>query len=398
MIPVVGAAFLLSGLEAEPPAPAPVEVGPALTAPPVLLWSAELPGTPAATATRSETAGPAVSGRYLFVGYSGADALLVLDRRDGSLLHELPARAPVTATPVVAGDYVYFADSAGYTHAYRIAALADATPAWTHFSGAPIASAPTVDNGVVYVTNVDDLVFALDARTGELRWRHAHKLDLGRVADLELYGAPPVALDPAHGQLLVGFSDGFVVALGIADGSPRWQAEIGEGAYPDIIAPATVSPSGLLVGGYSEPLVSLDFAGRTVQWRLPLGSASAFALEGDALWHGGTDGAVRRIDPRTGEIVWVWTPEVEGGTMGTPVPTALGLLVAGSEGTLQLVDAKTGSLKWAFDPGYLLTGVTAPLAVDGDTFYAVSNAGVVYAFRGREQASYEADVPWVADR
>lgn len=391
------AAFVASGLEAVPPQPPAVDVGPTLADEPVLIWSAQLPGTPPATATRSETAGPVAHGDYVFVGHTGANALLVLDRRDGSLKYELPARAAVAAAPVVTDEWVYFADSAGYTFAYKLSALADETPAWSHFSGAPIVATPTLHGDRLYIANVDDLVFALDPRTGALVWRHGHKVDVGREAELELFGAPPVVPDPEHGQLLVGFSDGFLVALGLQDGAPRWQAEIGEGAYPDIIAPPTVGPTGILVGGYSEPLVSLDFTGRTVQWRLPVGSASAFTLKGDALFHGGTDGALRRVDARSGDVAWVWQSGVDGGTMGRPVPTPQGLLVANSEDTIYLIDERTGSEKWRFDPGWLLNGVAAPLSVDGDTVYAVSNAGTVYAFRGRAEPPEREAPPWVAE-
>lgn len=387
------AMFLAAGLAYDAPDPARVDPGPALTATPLLVWQTPLPGEPPNTATRTEPAAPVVDERYVYVGYSSVSALLVFDRRDGSLVTRLPTNAPVATAPVLTEQFVYVADTAGYTNAFRRDKLLD-RPAWQHFSGAPILSAPVLVDGVLYLTNVDDLVYALDAKTGELKWRHAHELEGLRSAELELFGAPGPAV--ADGMVYVGFSDGFLVGLGAADGTPRFSAQIGEGAYPDLIAPAQPFGDGVLVGGYSEPLVNLDPVTRAPRWRLPIGSSTAFLLEGETLWHGSPDGVLRRIDARTGEETWAWDSGT-GGSITRPVLTEQGVLVASSEGSLYLVDPASGAREWTFDPGVLLTGISARPAVDGDFVYAVSNAGVLYALRGRAVENEEAGAPWVSE-
>ncbi len=384
--------FLASGLSYEAPSPAVRVPAPGLDGPPLLVWQAPLPGTPPATATRSETASPAIDARHLFVGHSGANALLVLNRQDGSVVHTLPTHAPVASAAVLSETFVYVADAAGYTSAFRRDALATLTPAWSHFSGAPILASPTLAGNTLYVTNVDDLVYALDATSGELKWRHAHKVEGVRAAELELFGAPAAVV--AGDTVLVGFSDGFLTGLGAADGTPRWSAEVGAGAYPDLIAPATPVGPSVVVGGYSEPLVSLDPATRAVQWRVPVGSASAFRLDGELLWHGGTDGVLRKIEARTGNVLWQWD-SLTGGALTTPLPTLQGVLVASSEGSMYLVDTTTGTEKWSFDPGVLITGIGAAPVVDGDEIYVVSNAGVLYALRGGEGNPIRDTLDWV---
>lgn len=395
--PSVGllAAFQAAGLEYTAPAPAPVQRGEALAGAPLLLWERRLPGEPPNTATRTEPAAPVVDERYLYVGYSGANALLVFDRRDGALVTQLPTHAPVASAPVLTETFLYVSDTAGYTSAFRRDKLDVARPAWEHFSGAPILASPTVADGALYLTNVDDLVYALDAATGELKWRHAHKLEGVRAAELELFGAPGPAV--ANGMVYVGFSDGFLVGLGQGDGSPRWSAQIGEGAYPDIIAPAQPVGENVVVGGYSGPLVSLDPTSRSIQWRLPIGSSTPFLLDGDTLWHGSPDGVLRKIEARTGNEVWAWDSGT-GGSISQPVNTGEGLLVASSEGSLYLVDPASGTTRWTFDPGVLLTGITARPAVDGDMVYAVSNAGVLYALRRGDHERRETAPDWVSPR
>lgn len=376
----------------------PVPLGGELAAPPVLIWSSALPGQAPNSSTRAEPGGVAVDGDHLYVGYSGADALLVLDRHDGHLLGSLPTKGPVASTPVVTEQYVYATDRAGYTWAWkkvpsRLTGLAE-VEAWSHFSGSPITASPAVEGGTVYVANLDDQVFAIDALNGTVRWRHARTLDASRGASLELMGAPTPSV--RDGMVYAGFSDGFVAALGVGDGEPAWTASVGQGTYPDIIAPPVSTGSAVIVGGFTGPLVALDGETRTPAWRIDAGSSSPLLLEGETLWQGGTDGVLRKVNARTGEVLWSWD-SLTGGTLTTPVHTPLGMLVASSVGTVWLVDETGGLPVWHFDPGILLNGVTArPTVADGEVF-VVTNAGVVYALRGkvRPRVSAAERTPWV---
>ncbi len=366
---------------------------------PVLLWSAALPGTPPSTATRSEPGSPVVHGDRIYVGYSGQSALLVLSRGDGRLVGQFPARAPVASPPLVRDGKVWFSDTAGYTYCYLLDQLnkPTPTPAWSHYSGAPIVSGLTESDGGLLFANVDDVVFALDAATGALRWRHAHHLDASRSGSLELFGAaPPIVVD---GEVWVGFSDGFLVGMSASTGAEDRNVVIGEGSYPDVIAPAYADSSQggtLVAAGFSGPLVSVDPNTRVVRWRVDAGTASAMLQQDGVLYVGGSDGKMRAVVVRTGEVRWTWDPKV-GGTIGEPVWTKAGLLVAAGEGAVYLVDAATGSTLWTFDPGVLVNGVAARPTVVGRNAYIVTNAGVLYALRV-PQENVTTTVPWVSTR
>lgn len=366
------------------PEPLAVQPGATLTAEPLLSWSVQLPGPPSDSAVLSEPAAPVVDATHIYVGHAGTHALLVLDRRDGRVLTELPARGSVASAAVVTEDRVYFSDDAGYTWCYTRAEIDAPTQphiaAWSHFSGAPIVSSPSLAEGTLYLANVDEQVYALDAGSGELRWRYAHRLDAARGASLELFGAPSPVV--AGDRIFAGFSDGFLATLSRADGTLVGSAGVGEGTYPDLIAPPRPVGASVVVGGFTGPLVSLDPETRAVRWRIEAGSASPLVLDGDTVWQGGADGTLRKIDARTGEVMWSWECPV-GGTLTEPVPTAMGVMVGSTQGSVYLVDSTSGVLRWSFQPGILLTGVTARPAVDGDTMYVLSNAAILYAFRGR---------------
>ena len=383
------------------PTLAPTRVRPQLDALPVLAWSARLAGPPGPGAGRSEPAAPVAYGDRIFVGRSGVEGLLVLDRRDGSLLQTLPAKAPVLCAPVIADGWIWFADASGTVQAYKLDALDLATPAWTHFGGAPVVSAPVRVGDKLLVTNVDDRAYVLDLRTGALAWRYQHKVEASRGGSMQLFGAPAAWADPSRNLALVGESDGLLVALDLDDGEPRDTLPTGTGAYPDLIAPAMlVTEAGasplVVAGGFSGPLQAVNYETRAPAWRLDIGSASPWTRVDGTIYHGGTDGKLRRIDARTGAVAWTWDSG-DDGTLTTPIWTAQGLLVASAEGTLRIVDADAGTTRWTFEVDDVDShGFSAAPFVDGDTIYALSNGGVLYALHAPAPTPARTIDPWVS--
>lgn len=349
----------------------------AFAEPPVVAWVRPLPAPESASPVRSERGQPVFHDGSLYMGSSVDDALLVLDPSNGALRRRLPAGAPVQAAPVVGPDRVWFSDTAGYTWCYR---LSDGAMLWKHFSGAPLLDSPTVSEGSVYVTNVDDVVFALDASTGELLWRHAVQLDPGRHAELELFGAPSPTVTSE--LVLTGHSDGTLVALRRADGEPVWQRRVGQGRYPDLIAPAVVIEDpehvvgdAVLTMGYAEPTLALGLDDRVVRWRLDeVGGAESVAREGSLVYIGGVDGKLRAVDTVDGEVRWTWDSGTSG-ALAEPVLTPAGVLIGASAGGLSLVNRATGETVWSLALDHQLDGVSAAPAVAGDEAWVLTNAG-----------------------
>lgn len=349
---------------------------------PALTWARPLPGPRVAAATHTELGAPVLEASYIFVGSAADDALLVLDRKDGRLVRRLPAGGPVQAAPVVQGDRIWFSDTAGTTSCYRID---DGHLLWRHEGSSPVLARPLLDDGRITVANVDSVVVSLDASSGELLWRHAwtpDRVDSGPA----LYGSPPpMPLSGSADLVLTGYSDGTLLALDAHSGELAWQRRVGEGTYPDLIGAIVPVGPNLVAGGFTGPLLALSPDTRAVAWRVEVGSGAAPSLGLPdpetglpVLYHGGTDGVLRAIDARTGEVRWTWDSETQG-SLTAPVVTEGGLLVGSSAGGLYLVDPATGLQSWEFDPGYLLGGVSAIPAVDGRQLVVVSNAGRIYS-------------------
>jgi outer membrane protein assembly factor BamB len=334
-------------------------------------WVRALPGLAFPAARHTELGTPLIHGGEIYVGSAASDVLHILSRRDGSIVGSLSAQGPVQAAPVVQGNRIYFTDSAGYTWCYP---LDGGDAHWRHYGGAPILSEPRVVDGQVFVSNVGGVSYALDAESGALQWRHEQEVDITRRSQLELYGTPTPLLNGE--TVLLGAHDGSVVALDKAKGLRLWQRKVGEGRYPDIIGALVVREADVIVAGFTEPLVSLNIETQNVRWRLDAGGVAAPLVVGREVYHGGSDGKLRRVDAVTGSVGWTWECSV-GGTLGRPVQTDAGLLIASSEGSVYLVDAGNGDELWSYQPGHLLDGVTAGIAVEGRQAIIVTNAGNV---------------------
>jgi outer membrane protein assembly factor BamB len=336
---------------------------------PAIHWVRPLPGPTFPAAIHTELGQPLLHGNYVFVGSAASEEVYALDRRDGVLSHTFAAVGPVQSAPVVDGEYLYFSDTAGYTWCYPIEG---GKAVWKHYGGSPILDSPTIEEGRLYIAGVGDVVYALNAPDGSLIWRHEQSLEPVRASPLKLYGTPSPAL--TEDMVLYGAHDGTLVALSRDNGNRLWQRKIGEGRYPDILGQPVFRDGDAIVAGFSEPLMSLDLETRNIRWRVAAGGVQAAVIEGRVVYHGGTDGKLRAIDAVTGNVNWTWEAK-RGGTLGQPVLTKAGILIASSEGTLSLIDTNTGECSWRLEPGFRLSGVTAGLAIDGRQVVITTNAG-----------------------
>ncbi len=352
--------------------------------PPALQWTTQLPGPPLNSATHSEYTRPVVAGDTLLIGSAAGQALYMLSRRDGGLIRTFPAASSVESPPSVYKDRVYFADTGGYVWCYSL----DGEFLWSHVGNAPVLVQPTIADGMVFVTNVDDLAVALNTKTGELVWRYQAKVDLTRESELTLYAAPPAVI--MDDEAIFGFSDGSLVALARDSGEVKWQRRIGEGRYPDLVAQPVHYGTDLIASGYFQPLVAIDVASRNVRWRVDAGSAAPVVIDdrsGKAVvYHPGSDGKLRAVSALTGAEKWVWESGVSG-SLTMPVLTEAGILVGSSDRGIYLVDPISGDETWRFHESYILGGVSSAPVVAGRQMFFVSNTGNLHAMIAAKPSS-----------
>jgi polyvinyl alcohol dehydrogenase (cytochrome) len=177
--------------------------------------------------------------------YGRVDAMI-----DSSNLSELgmawegTAPGGVTGTPAVYDGVVYWADWVGNVHADK---MTDGTEVWTKKFARGFTSSPYVDVDRVYLSDRDNLVYALDRATGEELW----KTPISDNPLAQLWSSPMVAdgvvvvglggKGTSNGGVLISASElmtfrGGVVGLDAVTGAIIWKFE------------NTIGPDGMMYG------------------------------------------------------------------------------------------------------------------------------------------------------
>jgi outer membrane protein assembly factor BamB len=123
-------------------------------------------------------------------------------------------------------------------------------------------------------------VYALEARTGAIRWKHE--------TGLGLLCSPAVN----NGIAVIGSKDGCLYALNSRSGQLLWKAQAGEVATaPPVFAEGIVCVQ-------AAGLIAFDLASGRMAWRAGLGGSvqSAPVLTGEAIYITGLDGEVYALE------------------------------------------------------------------------------------------------------
>jgi outer membrane protein assembly factor BamB len=150
----------------------------------------------------------AVTDDYLYLVTRPNAQVVALDPSSGGRLWLRRADGGGKGAPTTDGENVYVASSERVTAFSGESGL----PEWTY--DAAVGSSVALADGVVYGTTTGEDVFALDAATGDERWRRS-----------VVPGSNPPVL--VGGLLYVTGSEGTVAAVSPSDGSVVWQSTVG---------------------------------------------------------------------------------------------------------------------------------------------------------------------------
>ena len=240
---------------------------------------------------------------------------------------------------------------------------------------------------------------ALDADTGKLKWHYqftphdTHDWDANQVpvlADLSLGGGLRkvvmvanrngffYVLDRVTGKLLLAkrFADTqWAKEIG-PDGRPVLSPETPETCLPDMRGATNFMPPSY------DPVRQLFFVNVRetcavyFSWKRPDGTGGGGAKQ----FHDRGYGAVRAIDPTTGERWWEFRYETP--SMAGVMSTASGLVFAGdNEGNFSAFDARTGKPLWHYPTGFALWGAAATtFMLDGRQHVLIPSGTTLVAF------------------
>jgi outer membrane protein assembly factor BamB len=382
-------------------------------------------GTLGRVAWRFETRGPvrstpALAGGVLYFGSSDGH-LYAVRATDGEPLWTFEASAPVASSPAVTDRAVIFADRANVFYALDRRdggllwsretgpdrPLSWGREGWDYLSASPVllsdgnlaagdladgdlADGELGDGGLALIGSGDGTLYALDAESGEERWRFE--------TERRIRSTPAVA----DGVAYFGGGDGVFYALDVGSGETRWTFETtGVGLNSadfgfdrtQIQGSAAIADGTVYFGSRDGSLYALDAATGELRWHREDGTAWVVgtpALHEGTLFNGRSSGGrFRAIDAGNGEESWVIT--TRGLVFSSPTVVGDVVYVGSGGGAMYALDTATGTTHWSF--ATVGDIYSSPVVADGRLYFG-SDDGSLYALEVGEGPSPRLGVFW----
>ena len=314
--------------------------------------------------------------------------------------------AKILSSPAVVGGVVYIGSADRSLYAVN---AADGVQRWKFATHGAINSSPAVANGLVYVNSLDGTFYAVDAATGTKKWSYKTDGERrftapgihGAMPRTEMMADPyDVFLSSpavAAGVVYFGSGDNHVYALDAQSGELKWKFKTGDVVH----ASPAVSGGVVYIGSWDRNLYALDAKTGAMIWKFQtgddktiynqIGIASSASVVDGVIYFGCRDGHFYAVDAKTGKEKWkhnnnmgwvIASPAVRDGLVYFPT----------SDGTrFKALEAATG--KVIFNIANKAVSFSSP-ALAGDVVFFGSSEGVLHALdakTGAVKAEFQTD-------
>lgn len=169
-----------------------------------------------------------------------------------------------------------------------------------------------------------------------------------------------------EGTAYIGTSDGFLVAVNLKDGTPRWRFDLG--GYPVRSAPALGERTVYVASGYTFYAINANEGSERWRFSMEYAGESSPTVAGDTVYIASKEHLLFALDATTGERKWAY--KTDGLLFGAPAVTDDLVIIGGDDGDIFAIEAESGLLSWKVEAG---GGVYSTPAVDGDMVVVTLN-------------------------
>ena len=313
------------------------------------------------------------SGSLFTADYEGR--LTVVNAENGSKTLELKTKQAFSGGPGLDERHIYMGTIDGRVIAYD---RNNGAEIWNAQVSSEVLAAPASADGVVVVRCIDGRVFGLDQDNGRRIWIYDHSVPL-----LTLRGNADLLV--RAGIAFVGYDDGSVVSLRVADGSVVWSQTIASpdgrtelDRLADIGQQMVIIASDLIVSSYKSRVVSIAADSGRLLWFKDISSATGVQVDRTNLAISEQNGDLWMLDRRNGSTIWKLDRMSNRG-LTRPVFYGNYVVVGDVEGYLHWIDTDIGSFVARVRPAKQPLAAT-PLTV-GTTMYVLTSKGKLIAYR-----------------
>jgi eukaryotic-like serine/threonine-protein kinase len=229
-------------------------------------------------------------------------------------------------------------------------------------------AAPAVENNLVVLGDYTNLLYGVDAATGQLAWTFSDAKD-------KYVGSPLIK----NSMIYAPNADGHLYALDLT-GKMIWRFKTGKANWSTPITDGTNFYFGsmdhfvyALKLNYSQDEIGADEIGKRIAIQKPLWNtdletavfAEPVISSQNILYTGTLGGKLFALDVSSGKILWSFSASGNlGGLWSSPVLVGENVMIGDSHGRIYALDAKTGAEKWKapVEGGAAVIGGGMPLA------------------------------------
>ncbi|MBX3022314.1 MAG: PQQ-binding-like beta-propeller repeat protein [Bdellovibrionales bacterium] len=324
---------------------------------------------------------PILTEKLIITGNS-IDGVVAYDRANGNERWRLNIHGGCEGGAFIADDILYFGAGDGQLYAVY---PDSGRVLWTYPLKAEGLARPLVYGGVLYVLGGNNVAHALNAKSGKLLWLYNRR----EAGNLSVRGGSMPAL---YGDLvLIGFSDGSLVGLNKSSGSLVWETNLNRNKrFRDVDASPVIDGDTAYVSSYDGSLYAVNAADGKVVWNLDDGGYDEVLREGGTLYYSSSSGKTMAVEKATGKVIWQKDNPL--GIATSPTLFKGVLMVGEMDGALRFLDPRTGDFLGEFAPG---RGVTSRVTVDtkSSEVYFMSTDANLFALQVNWKR-YAKDWPW----
>jgi len=299
--------------------------------------------------------------------------ILALGKETGKVIWRIQNKKSILSGPSV-GDQKVLVGAPNQVLAYRFASV---DPLWQAEVSGSVLAAPIIDKGMVFVHVMDGSVVALNAEDGRQLWHYnvpTPSLMLRRSS------SPVIVGD----HIIVGFSNGKLVALHRMDGTPEWEREIAVSKgrseiqnMVDISADPVVKDNIIYAVSYQGKIAALELETGALIWDKELSSYSGLSVDMKAIFVSDARGTVWALNRKTGEVLWK-QEGLTGRHLTAPAIFDDFVIVGDEDGHLHWLSQQNGE----FQSRVMVDGkgLEATPVVKNDVVYVLGRSGKVAAY------------------
>jgi outer membrane protein assembly factor BamB len=292
--------------------------------------------------------------------------LRAIDAKTGELIwqytRDQPPECMCSQASILSGGLL-FAQSDGHSlYAFAPNGVAPSKRLWQFpGDGAPLTS-PVVADGLVVFGSGDHNVYALDAKTGAVKWTGT----TGYV-----FTANPLISD---GVVVIGDQGGNIDGFDLKTGKSLWSFSAGA---VDAAAVAQAGIAYLVTEDHSVYALNISSGAQVWQYAMDDYAEYTPVLAGNLVVVANRAGQLMGFEAKTGKRVW--QTDLDGTPFSQPVfwPGENAIVLKIGDHDIAAYDAASGKSRWRYDTRLV---VTSPV-VDGKNIAIATSAGEVIALR-----------------